>query len=215
MKIKRFNESTEFEEIEDTLLDIYDLLGNPNKSEYNVGNKIAYTLSWDLGFTISEYNGSKELDLITKVFDVLKTIKSSQSRVLDYDVEFKLTSCSLIVRLTPHSDEVSSSYKFFIKQEWRSIIFSYGEIAKFLKDRGYRIKDTDVDEYNQGDNSSVSISTDAPGEVMVELATMISDELEALDNDTYDRPVFVTGYNNGIEFGPKEEKCYVELDRYN
>lgn len=214
MKIKKFNESTEFEEIEDTLLDIYDLLGEPNKSEYNVGNKIAYTLSWDLGFTISEYNGSKELDLITKVFDVLKTIKSSQSRVLDYDVEFKLTS-SLIVRLTPHSDEISSSYKFFIEQKWRSVFFSYGEIAKFLKDRGYRIKDTDVDEYNHGDNSSVSISTDAPGEVMVELATMITNELEALDNDTYDRPVFVTGGNGNLSITPEEEKCYAELDRYN
>ena len=96
MKIKKFNESTEFEEIEDTLLDIYDLLGDPHKSEYNVGNKIAYTLSWDLGFTISEYNGSKELDLITEVFDVLKTIKSSQSRVLDYDVEFTIESKKLV-----------------------------------------------------------------------------------------------------------------------
>jgi hypothetical protein len=215
MKIKRFNESTEFEDIEDTLLDIYDLLGEPNKSEYSVGNKIAYTLSWNLGFTISEYNGSKELDLITEVFDVLKTIKSSQSRVLDYDVEFKLTSCSLIVRLTPHSDEVSSSYKFFIKQNWRSVIFSYGEIAKFLKDRGYRIKNTDAEEYNSGDNSSVSISTDAPGEVMVELANMIYNELEALDNDTYDRPVFVTGGNGNLSITPEEEKCYAELDRYN
>ena len=214
MKIKKFNESTEFEEIEDTLLEIYDLLGEPRKTDYNVGKKIAYTLSWDLGFTISEYNGSKELDLITKVFDVLKTIKSSQSRISDYDVEFKLTS-SLIVRLTPHSDEVSSSYKFFIKQEWRSVVFSYGEIAKFLKDRGYRIKDTDVEEYNYGDNSSVSISTDAPGEVMVELATMISNELEALDNEDYDRPVFVTGGVNSLSITPEEEKCYVELDRYN
>lgn len=214
MKIKKFNESTEFEEIEDTLLEIYDLLGEPRKTDYNVGKKIAYTLSWDLGFTISEYNGSKELDLITKVFDVLKTIKSSQSRISDYDVEFKLTS-SLIVRLTPHSDEVSSSYKFFIKQEWRSVVFSYGEIAKFLKDRGYRIKDTDVEEYNYGDNSSVSISTDAPGEVMVELATMISNELEALDNEDYDRSVFVTGGVNSLSITPEEEKCYVELDRYN
>jgi len=214
MKIKRFNESTEFEEIEDTLLHIYDLLGNPNKSEYNVGNKIAYTLSWDLGFTISEYNGSKELDLITKVFDVLKTIKSSQSRVLDYDVEFRLTS-SLIVRLTPHSDEISSSYKFFIEQNWRSVIFSYGEIAKFLKDRGYKIKNTDIEEYNYGDNSSVSISTDAPGEVMTELATMISNELDALDDDDYDRPVFVTGGIGNLSITPEEEKCYAELDRYN
>ena len=214
MKIKRFNESTEFEEIEDTLLDIYDLLGNPNKSEYNVGNKIAYTLSWDLGFTISEYNGSKELDLITKVFDVLKTIKSSQSRVLDYDVEFRLTS-SLIVRLTPHSNEISSSYKFFIEQNWRSVIFSYGEIAKFLKDRGYKIKNTDIEEYNYGDNSSVSISTDAPGEVMIELATMISNELDALDDDDYDRPVFVTGGIGNLSITPEEEKCYAELDRYN
>jgi len=214
MKIKRFNESTEFEEIEDTLLDIYDLLGEPNKSEYSVGNKIAYTLSWDLGFTISEYNGSKELDLITKVFDVLKTIKSSQSRVLDYDVEFRLTS-SLIVRLTPHSDEISSSYKFFIEQKWRSVIFSYGEIAKFLKDRGYKIKNTDIEEYNYGDNSSVSISTDAPGEVMTELATMISNELDALDDDDYDRPVFVTGGIGNLSITPEEEKCYAELDRYN
>lgn len=214
MKIKKFNESTEFEEIEDTLLEIYDLLGEPRKTEYNVGKKIAYTLSWDLGFTISEYNGSKELDLITKVFDVLKTIKSSQSRISGHDVEFKLTS-SLIVRLTPHSDEVSSSYKFFIKQEWRSVVFSYGEIAKFLKDRGYRIKNTDVEEYNYGDNSSVFISTDAPGEVMVEIANMISNELEALDNEDYDRPVLITGGVNSLSITPEEEKCYVELDRYN
>lgn len=214
MKIKRFNESTEFEEIEDTLLEIYDLLGEPNKSEYSVGKKIAYTLSWDLGFTISEYNGSKELDLITKIFDLLKTIKSSQSRVLDYDVEFRLTS-SLIVRLTPHSDEISSSYKFFIEQKWRSVIFSYGEITKFLKDRGYKIKNTGIEEYNYGDNSSVSISTDAPGEVMTELATMISNELEALDDDDYDRPVFVTGGNGNLSITPEEEKCYAELDRYN
>lgn len=214
MKIKKFNESTQFEDIEDTLLEIYDLLGEPRKSEYNVGEKIAYTLTWDLGFTIFEYNGSKELDLMSKVFDALKTIKSSQSRISDYDIEFKLNS-SLFIRLTPHSDEVSSSYNFFVKQDGRQVIFSYGEISKFLKDRGYRIKDTDVEEYNLGDNSSVEISTDAPREIMVELATMITTELEALDEDDYDRPVFVTGGTRSLSITPEEEKCYVELDRYN
>lgn len=214
MKIKKFNESSEFEEIEDTLLEIYDLLGDPNKSEYSVGNKMAYTLSWKLGFTISDYNGSKELEVMSKVFDVLKTIKSSQARVSGYDVEFKITDY-LFIRLTPHSDEVSSSYKFFIKQEWRAVIFSYGEISKFLKDRGYRIKDTEVEEYNYGDNSSVSISTDAPREVMMELATMISNELESLDSDEYDRPVYVTSGLGILSITPENEKCYVELDRYN
>jgi hypothetical protein len=122
---------------------------------------------------------------------------------------------SLFIRLTPHSDEVSSSYNFFIKQDGRQVIFSYGEISKFLKDRGYRIKDTDVEVYNLDDNSSVSISTDAPSEIMVELATMITTELEALDEDDYDRPVFVTGGTRSLSITPEEEKCYVELDRYN
>lgn len=208
MKIKKFNESSEFEEIEDTLLEIYDLLGEPNKSEYSVGNKMAYTLSWKLGFTISDYNGSKELEVMSKVFDVLKIIKSSQARVSGYDVEFKITDY-LFIRLTPHSDEVSSSYKFFIEQEWRAVIFSYGEISKFLKDRGYKIKNV------YEDNSSVSISTDAPREVMMELATMISNELESLDDEEYDRPVIVRGGTGSLSIIPENEKCYVELDRYN
>jgi len=159
MKIKRFNESSEFEEIEDTLLDIYDLLGEPTKDEYKVGSKTGYTLRWELGFQIDEFNGVDELDKITKVFDILKGIRSSQSRISGYDIEFKITHI-LIIRLTPHSDEVSDSYKFFI-------------------------------------------------------ATLVKNELEKLSEDELDRPIFVTGYNNGIEFVPEEEKCYVELDRYN
>jgi len=214
MKIKRFNESNEFEEIEDTLLDIYDLLGEPRKSEYKVGNKNGYTLSWPLGFQFDEFNGVDKLDKITKVFDTIKGIRSSQSRISGYDIEFKITHL-LMVRLTPHSDEISDSYKFYIKQDGRVVLFSYGEIAKFLKDRGYRIKTVNVEEYNSGDNSMFTIKTDAPGEVCVQLATLVKNELEELSEDELDRPIIVTGYNNGIEFMPEEEKCYAELDRYN
>lgn len=214
MRLKRFNESVEFEEIEDTLLDIYDFLGEPRKEEYKVGDKNAYTLKWNLGFQVDEFNGVDKLEKITKVFDIIKSIRSSQSRISGYDIEFKITH-QLIIRLTPHSDEISDSYKFFIKQDGRVVMFSYGEISKFLKDRGYRIKDTDVEVYNLDDNSSVSISTDAPSEIMVELATMITTELEALDEDDYDRPVFVTGGTRSLSITPEEEKCYVELDRYN
>ena len=214
MKIKRFNESSEFEEIEDTLLDIYDLLGEPTKDEYKVGSKTGYTLRWELGFQIDEFNGVDELDKITKVFDILKGIRSSQSRISGYDIEFKITHI-LIIRLTPHSDEVSDSYKFFIEQDGRMVLFSYGEIAKYLKDRGYRIKTVELEMYNHDDNSMFTVRTDAPGEVCVQLATLVKNELEKLSEDELDRPIFVTGYNNGIEFVPEEEKCYVELDRYN
>jgi len=214
MRLKRFNESVEFEEIEDTLLDIYDFLGEPRKEEYKVGDKNAYTLKWNLGFQVDEFNGVDKLEKITKVFDIIKSIRSSQSRISGYDIEFKITH-QLIIRLTPHSDEISDSYKFFIKQDGRVVMFSYGEISKFLKDRGYRIRTADVDEYNSGDNSMFTVRTDAPGDVCVQLATLVNQELSLLSEDELDRRIFVTGYNNGIEFMPEEEKCYAELDRYN
>ena len=75
----------------DTLLDIYDLLGDPRKEEYKVGDKTAYTLKWTLGFQVDEFNGVEELEKISKVFDIIKSIRSSQSRISGYDIEFKIT----------------------------------------------------------------------------------------------------------------------------
>jgi hypothetical protein len=212
MRIRRFNESAEFEEIEDTLLEIYDLLGNPEKSEYNIGGKVAYTLIWPLGFVIDEYNGSKELDFISKVFDALKTIKSSQLRIRDYDVEFKIKD-NLFVRLTPHNEEVSTSYKFVINHDYDIVTFSYGEITKFLKDRGYRIKNTEQDWYNHDENSSIKILTDAPNLVCQELVDLIGNECNEVGEDE----IFLDFiYGDGfIELVPTEENLFVHLDRYN
>jgi len=211
MKIKKFNESTEFEELEDTLLEIYDLLGEPEKSEYNIGGKLAYTLVWSLGFRIDEYNGSKELDFISKVFDALKTIKSSQLRIRDYDVEFKIED-NLFVRLTPHN-EVSTSYKFIIDHDYDIVAFSYGEITKFLKDRGYRIKNAEQDWYNDDENSSIKILTDAPNLVCQELVDLIANEANKDDEDEiFLDYIFGDGF---IELVPTEDNFFVHLDRYN
>jgi hypothetical protein len=211
MRIRKFNESAEFEELEDTLLEIYDLLGNPEKSEYNIGGKLAYTLIWPLRFRIDEYNGSKELDFISKVFDALKTIKSSQLRIRDYDVEFKIED-NLFVRLTPHN-EVSTSYKFVINHDYDIVTFSYGEITKFLKDRGYRIKNAEQDWYNDDENSSIKILTDAPNLVCQELVDLIGNECNEVDEDE----IFLDFiYGDGfIELVPTEEDFFVHLDRYN
>jgi len=209
MRIRKFNESAEFEELEDTLLEIYDLLGNPEKSEYNIGGKLAYTLVWPMGFRIDEYNGYKEIDLISKVFDLLKVIKSSQLRIKDYDVEFKIEN-RLFVRLTPHSSEVSTSYEFFVEDSYNGIILSYSEISKFLKDRGYRVKSAESDSEGSSESSTVVISTDAPRSVCSDLAIMINSEIEESCSD----PISVYSGDGFISITPEEE-CFVRLDRYN
>lgn len=212
MRIKMFNESVEFEEIEDALLDIYDTFGEPNKSEFNVGDKISYILRWELPFSIGQYNGVDELEKITKVLECVKNLKSTQSRIVGYDVEFKISNM-LFIRLTPISQDVSSTYNFFIKQDWRSIIFSYGEIAKFLKDRGFTIKSVDdtFDEYSE--QSEITIITNATTETCQELANLINNEIfKRTEDESLDRDITCISGLGYIKIYPDQEKTHIELD---
>lgn len=226
MRIKMFNESIEFEEIEDTLIDIYDILGDPKKSEFKVGDKLAYVLRWELPFSISQYNGVKELDQIAKVLECVRNVKSSQNRLTGYDVEFKISNI-LFIRLTPISDNPSTNYKFFVKQDFRSIIFSYGEIAKFFKDRGYSIKSVDDPTDKSSETSEVIVMSNAPSEVCQELTNLINNEISLVYKDNWEsndegghlhaynsiyRKVSCESGEGYIRIYPEEEKTWIEID---
>jgi hypothetical protein len=209
MKIRKFNESVEFEDIEDTLLEIYDVLGEPYKSEFDILGQKAYLLRWNLSFSMGIYNGVKELEPITKVLDCIKNIKSSQSRIRGYNIEFKITNI-LFIRLTPIPDKPSENYKFYVGSESRNVIFSYSEISKFFTDRGYTIKDIKEDEDMNYDTVSIEIVTDANRETHIEFIEMINQEIKA---SKLLRPVYSYISGNSTIIRPEDEKTYVRLDQ--
>lgn len=171
---KLIKESDSFEEIEDTLLDIYDILGKPRISTFDVGENPAYVLRWNLDFSISEYNGVDVLDKMSLLFNCISNIKSSQKRISGYDIEFKI-GVYFFIRLIPHSKSKSDKYNFIERIFTRKFIdLSYTEIIKFFKDRGYSIN---VDYVHDIHFNHITISTKASQDIINEFITMFKSDL--------------------------------------
>lgn len=159
-------ENIEFEDIEDSLLYIYDNFGEPRVLKTNLDGvkdgQMAYVLRWDIGFSINDYNGSEVLETTAKLFTALSELKSSQSRISGYDVDFKVSGSILFVRFIPHKKgESKGNYHFIIGQNWREVQLKYSEILRFFRDNGCKIKGIDNEDNEAYETSTVIISTDA------------------------------------------------------
>mgnify|MGYP000604107609 CR=1 FL=1 len=59
------------------ILPITDIIGKHNVATLNFGEEVGYVFRWNLGFNINQYNGTKEVNDILKVFECL--LQSHQS----------------------------------------------------------------------------------------------------------------------------------------
>lgn len=204
------NESQDFEELEDNFIPIYDILGQPSISTLKFGDKNGYVFKWNLNFEIQNYNGSKEISDILKVFECITEVSRSTKRILDFDVEFKIDE-SLFVRLTPHSSDTDSEYKFIIKQEWRQIILDYGQVAKFFKDKGYSIRNVKLEDNEYEETTSIHIITDAPGWVTEQFKNLFKSEFnyEYIDEESINRRINCSSEEGRVFIFPEEEKTFI------
>lgn len=205
-------EASEFEDMEDTLLLIYDLLGKPRISTFSVGESPAYVLKWTLDFSINEYQGSDVIDKVGKLFESIKEIRSSQRRIFRYRVEFKLAGVFLFIRLTPTSKSSSENYHFIKGQDWREIKLSYGEIARFFRDNGFSIKNIDIEDNELDETSSVIIVTNADTSTVRRFADMFNQEFDSRKDIVRNIQANVYG-GNSVSIFPEEEKTYVVIDQ--
>lgn len=203
-------ESNDFEELEDHIVPISDMLGQPSIATLKFGDKNGYVFKWNLRFNIEEYNGSKEITDIIQVFESVKTLTFAMKRIEGYDVEFKIDN-GFFVRLTPHTQSDGGDYKFVVGQNWRNIILDYGQIAKFFKDQGYSIRNTKIEDNEYEETSSIYIITDAPDYVTSQFKEKMESEIDLLYNqeETINRKINCTNNGGMVYVFPEEEKTFV------
>lgn len=204
------NESVDIEEIEDYFLNINDVLGEPNKKTMGNGVFIVYEFTWTIDINIYQYNDVSKIDKILTFFDSIKELKTSQIRINNYDIEFKISGLTLSVRVTPKGKSEYSKYKFFINQDWRETRIRYSEIIRFFKDKGYSVIDIDEDEDEYNESSSVTIYTNANLDINNEFASLLEDEFEKNSEEIY-HEFSIRAADTYISINPISEKTYITV----
>lgn len=204
------NESKDFDEIEDHIVPISDVLGKPNVITMNYGNQVGYTFKWNLQFNIEQYNGSKEIQDILTVLECIKDLSNSMKRIEGYDVEFKIDN-SLFVRISPKTQHDDNDYKFIVGQNWRNVIIDYGQVAKFFKDQGYSIRNTKTEDNEYEETSSLYIITDAPNYVTQQFEDLFKSEIsyEYIDQESISRKITCSTNGGMVYIFPEDEKTFV------
>ncbi len=200
----------DIEEIEDYFLNINDVLGEPNKKTMGSGGFIVYEFIWTTDINIYQYNDVSKIDKILIFFNSIKELKTSQIRINNYDIEFKISGLTLSARVTPKGKSESNKYKFFINQDWRETRLKYSEIIRFFKDKGYSVVDIDEDVNEYSDSSSLTIYTNAKLDINSEFATLLEDEFEK-NAEKIDREFSIRAADTYISINPISEKTYITV----
>lgn len=201
------NESINIEEIEDYFLSINDALGNPIKKSIGKGDFIIHEFCWKLDIRMEQYNDVSKIDKISIFFNSIRELKTSQLRINDYDIDFKLSEYNLSVRLIPKSKS-TGNYNFYINQDWRATNLSYLEIIRFFKDKGYSVIDIESSNDDYNESSSVTIYTNADTETNNEFAKLLNIEL---DEKLEDNAFRVSPRDSYINIYPVSEKTYISI----
>jgi hypothetical protein len=204
------NENVEFEEIEDCLIFIYDNFGEPRVLKSNIDGGMAYNLIWNLNFNLSEYNGVEVLDKTSKLFTSLSELKSTQKRLNQFEIDFKISHKLLYVRFIPKKQsKEAGNYKFIIGQEGREIKLKTSEIIRFYRDNGVKIKNINYEYNESSENCGISISTESNIIANKEFEELFKKEL---NNSDIDRQIELYYSSNCVNIDPFEEKTYIMLD---
>lgn len=207
---KLLNESKSLEEIEDYLLNINDVLGEPKK--WNHGDKgfFIYEFEWNLGYDISIYNSVEKIEDIRKISNILQEIKTAQLRIEGHDIDFKITNNKFSVRVMSNKP-LDTSYNFIIGQNWREIRLSYFEIVRFFKSKGFSVLKTELDDDSEtSEMSGVYIVTNADDGVNREFMNLLLNEIqEKLEDDIIYSEIDCSLQGDRILVYPNEEKTFV------
>ena len=127
---KILKESISAEEVEDYFLNIEYIFGKPKIKSY--GDDI-FEFEWNINLRIDEYNTVDSVDKILDAMSSLREIKTSQSRLLDYNVEFKMTN-TLNVKITKKNiDKKNFKCSIYYNRTIVEESISKGNLALFEK----------------------------------------------------------------------------------
>jgi len=203
-------ENVEFEDIEDSLLSIYDTYGEPRVVKSNIDGGLAYSLRWNLEFGLSEYNGVEVLDKAAKLFTSLSELKSTQKRLSQFDIDFKVGGTMLFVRFIPKKQsKEAGNYKFILGQNGKEIQLKLSEIIRFYRDKGVKIKNIEYVDDEAYEKCSIIISTEPNGIANQEFSEILMAQYNEID---IDREIGVTYENSLVNIEPYELKTYIVLD---
>jgi hypothetical protein len=96
------HESSASEEVQKNLASINQLLGNPDSSTFKINEGEGYVFRWRSDFFLDEYNGIREINKLSEVFNSVKKLQESQIILDKFDMDFKIED-KLYIRFTPKS----------------------------------------------------------------------------------------------------------------
>jgi len=102
------HESSASEEVRKNLASINQLLGKPDFSTFKINEEEGYVFRWEPNIYLDEYNGIKEINKISEVFNSVKKLQESQIILDRFDMDFKIED-KLYVRLTPKMGDSEDS----------------------------------------------------------------------------------------------------------
>lgn len=204
-------ESTSFDELEDHIIPISDVLGKHSVATLNFGDDAGYVFKWNLGFNITNYNGTKEVNDILKVFQCINDVSAAMTRLKGYIVDFKIDETSLSVRMTPQSESNDGEYKFIVGQNWKNVILDYAQIVKFFRDRGFSVRSVKYNDNEYKETSDVTIITDADVVATGEFEDLFKSEFNYLyiDEESINRSITCDVNGSNIYIYPTDEDTYV------
>jgi len=204
------NETNNFDEIEEHIVPISNILGKPNVATMKFGEKEGYIFKWNLPFDIEQYNGGKEISDVLSLFEHIQSISSAIKTIQGYEIDFKIDS-GLFVRFIPNSEDISDGYKFIVGQNWRNLIIDYAQVAKFFKDRRFSIRNTKINNNELNETSDIKITTDADNIATSEFESLFNAEVDLLYNqeESINRSLNCESNGGNIYIYPEEEKTYI------
>jgi len=96
------HETSASEEVQKNLVSINQLLGKPDFSTFKINEEEGYVFRWDSDFLLDEYNGIREINKISEIFNSVKKLQESQIILDKFDMDFKMED-KLYIRFTPKS----------------------------------------------------------------------------------------------------------------
>jgi hypothetical protein len=210
--LKKFFESLEDikEEILENFLFISDKFGDPIVYSSKYGDKIKWTLTWDIKLDFSVLQEANQL--IKKLKDISSDIDdviAASGRLEDYNFNMSLTS-KLKIELVP-KDIGNNTFKFIKEYRSRQLFIRINEVERFFNSKGLRVVKWDNESsYNEiTENSHLEITLDKYDEsVMSEFGRLITIELNLIEDREY---TFDFAGSKSILIYPNEERSYVEI----
>lgn len=216
MRILKFNESFDNNDILENFQNISDILGDPEFKKIDFNNSHKYVLTWKFDFDLT--NKSKAIEIIPNlksIVDELDDVLSAVDRLPDFEILISFRK-ELIIELLPKKNE-SGNYSFIKDFLYgRVLIINREEIERYAINNNAIVTkyDTTYSMSEITETNELLITFNIPGDYISNLHELISSEIiekSGEDFENFNGRSYEVGLNSkSISIYPLEEKSYVK-----